>query len=477
MSTIGSMSSSSTSSPRRRPAGRDQRRAGPTRPQNLRCRATTVRIPSTSDGQDARSGPVGAWRAGRGGRYGARRPPHWSPGRRPARAGIPGRRRHPASDLDAGPVPLPAGPAPSVRGHDQSPEARNRWRPRRSTARSWSRRTAPSWPPSSRRWAARPRRGPRRPTSSTRSCSWPASPPAAGGRRRRGGRAAVAGAGAAAARRRRPARRSPSRRSPCPTAPPAATRSRSPSGSCAFDAGDRADAAPAAGRPTPPTRPSRARATTARPATAVAVAGAATATGTGRPQGQGQGQGGQGGQGGQRNGDQGEPGPASRPGRRPRPGRRAGQGGQGAPSRPEEFVGEPVDVEGFLDLRDEGYGFLRVHGYLPSKDDVYVSVKQVRQLSLRKGDHVKGASRPASRNEKNPALLRIDEVNGKDPEPARNRRRFEDLTPLFPDAEARDGAGRRPDEHDGPDHRPDLARSGRASAASSCRRPRPARRR
>src|SRR5207248_9288891 len=56
-----------------------------------------------------------------------------------------------------------------------------------------------------------------------------------------------------------------------------------------------------------------------------------------------------------------------------------------------------------------------------------------RQFGLRKGDYLKGASRPASRNEKNPALLRIDTVNDVDPEQARSRRRFEDLTPLFPD--------------------------------------------
>jgi transcription termination factor Rho len=111
---------------------------------------------------------------------------------------------------------------------------------------------------------------------------------------------------------------------------------------------------------------------------------------------------------------------------------RAGDGqGQGAAA--EEFTGEPVEVEGYLDLRDEGYGFLRVQGYLPSRDDVYVSVKQARQFGLRRGDHLKGASRPALRNEKNPALLRIDAVNGADPDKARNRRRFEDLTPLFPD--------------------------------------------
>jgi transcription termination factor Rho len=98
---------------------------------------------------------------------------------------------------------------------------------------------------------------------------------------------------------------------------------------------------------------------------------------------------------------------------------------------------EPVAVAGYLDLRDEGYGFLRVHGYLPSRDDVYVSVKQSRQYGLRKGDHITGLSRPAGRNEKNPALLRVDTVNGGDPEKARLRPKFEDLTPLFPDEKLR----------------------------------------
>jgi transcription termination factor Rho len=106
--------------------------------------------------------------------------------------------------------------------------------------------------------------------------------------------------------------------------------------------------------------------------------------------------------------------------------------------RPDEpWTGEPVPVGGLLDLRDEGYGFLRTKGYLPSRDDVYVSVKQVRQFGLRKGDEVTGASRPASRNEKNPALLRIDAVNGGAPDAARSRPHFEDLTPLFPDEKLR----------------------------------------
>ena len=114
--------------------------------------------------------------------------------------------------------------------------------------------------------------------------------------------------------------------------------------------------------------------------------------------------------------------------------RRRGRDRERFGDRPDEpWSGEPVEVSGVLDLRDEGYGFIRVNGFLPSRDDVYVSVKQTRQFSLRRGDLITGASRPAARNEKNPALLRIDSVNGGEPEAARDRRRFDELTPLFPD--------------------------------------------
>ncbi len=98
---------------------------------------------------------------------------------------------------------------------------------------------------------------------------------------------------------------------------------------------------------------------------------------------------------------------------------------------------EPVKVSGYLDLRDEGYGFLRVNGYLASRDDAYIPVKLTRQYGLRKGDFVTGLSRPAGRNEKNPAMLEIHSVNGGDPEKARTRPRFEDLTALFPDEKLR----------------------------------------
>ncbi|MEN3316077.1 MAG: transcription termination factor Rho [Acidimicrobiaceae bacterium] len=99
-----------------------------------------------------------------------------------------------------------------------------------------------------------------------------------------------------------------------------------------------------------------------------------------------------------------------------------------------QFSGEPAPAEGLLDLHEKGYGFLRTTGYLASANDVYVSVSQVRRFGLRKGDYVKGASRPAGNNESWPALLRIDTVSGMSPDEARQRPRFEELTPLFPDA-------------------------------------------
>jgi transcription termination factor Rho len=116
--------------------------------------------------------------------------------------------------------------------------------------------------------------------------------------------------------------------------------------------------------------------------------------------------------------------------------RRRGRGGQEQPgeNRPAEYQGEPIPVAGLLDLRPEGYGFLRGDGYLPAQKDVYVSASQVRRFALRKGDSVTGTSRPQASNEKYPALLRVDDINGMTPDEARARPRFEDLTPLFPDS-------------------------------------------
>jgi transcription termination factor Rho len=108
-------------------------------------------------------------------------------------------------------------------------------------------------------------------------------------------------------------------------------------------------------------------------------------------------------------------------------------GGEAQPNADQPYSGELIEVEGLLDLRDDGYGFLRTKGFHPSPNDVYVSINQVRRYHLRKGDMIVGAFRPAASNEKYPALLRVDSVAGIDPEVARLRPRFEDLTPLFPD--------------------------------------------
>ena len=115
--------------------------------------------------------------------------------------------------------------------------------------------------------------------------------------------------------------------------------------------------------------------------------------------------------------------------------RRRGRNDRDRPDEPWE--GDPIAISGYLDLRDDGYGFLRIKGFHPSKEDAYVSVKQVRQFGLRKGDYITGGCRPATRNEKNPAILHIDSVNGQPPESVKQRPKFEDLTPLFPDENLR----------------------------------------
>jgi transcription termination factor Rho len=103
----------------------------------------------------------------------------------------------------------------------------------------------------------------------------------------------------------------------------------------------------------------------------------------------------------------------------------------------ESFQQETTEVSGYLDLRDEGYGFVRVKGYLPSRDDAYISVKLTRQHGLRKGDFITGMARSAGRNEKNPALIEVLSVNGGNPDSGKGRPRFEDLTALFPDEKLR----------------------------------------
>ncbi|HVR32929.1 MAG TPA: transcription termination factor Rho [Acidimicrobiia bacterium] len=117
----------------------------------------------------------------------------------------------------------------------------------------------------------------------------------------------------------------------------------------------------------------------------------------------------------------------------------SGGGGGGGERQYDQNVveGDSEVREGLLDILPEGYGFLRVTGYLPGDKDVYVSASQVRKFGLRKGDQIVGPIRPPRSQEKFPALIRIDSVNGMDVEEARRRPKFEKLTPLFPDERLR----------------------------------------
>jgi transcription termination factor Rho len=87
---------------------------------------------------------------------------------------------------------------------------------------------------------------------------------------------------------------------------------------------------------------------------------------------------------------------------------------------------------GILEVIDEGIGFLRSSRYSPEQDDVYVSQSQIRRFGLRSGDMVVGQVRPPKDTEKYRSLLRIEAVNGMDPEFAKHRFHFERLTPIFP---------------------------------------------
>ena len=88
---------------------------------------------------------------------------------------------------------------------------------------------------------------------------------------------------------------------------------------------------------------------------------------------------------------------------------------------------------GVLEIMGEGYGFLRQNGLRPAAGDVYVSQSQIRRFALRTGDTVSGQVRPPKEGERYFGLVRVEEVNGVDPESARSRPGFDHLTPIFPD--------------------------------------------
>ncbi|MEI2997915.1 MAG: transcription termination factor Rho, partial [Senegalimassilia faecalis] len=92
-----------------------------------------------------------------------------------------------------------------------------------------------------------------------------------------------------------------------------------------------------------------------------------------------------------------------------------------------------IEVEGILDILQDGYGFLRTNGYLPSEQDCYVGLSTIRRNGLRKGDKITGTTRPARPNEKYAAVQKVLTINGVAAEEVGKRVRFGDLTPVYPD--------------------------------------------
>ena len=90
--------------------------------------------------------------------------------------------------------------------------------------------------------------------------------------------------------------------------------------------------------------------------------------------------------------------------------------------------------EGVLEILPDGFGFLRAPdaNYLPGPDDIYISPSQIRRFSLRKGDTISGQIRPPKDSERYFALLKVEKVNHEDPEVAREKILFDNLTPLYP---------------------------------------------
>ncbi len=111
---------------------------------------------------------------------------------------------------------------------------------------------------------------------------------------------------------------------------------------------------------------------------------------------------------------------------------------QPMPQRHEEMISEfdgVVQAEGVLEIMPDGYGFLRSadYNYLNSPDDIYVSQSQIKLFGLKTGDTILGMIRPPKNGEKYFPLVKVDKINGRNPDEVRDRIPFDFLTPLFPD--------------------------------------------
>ncbi len=114
-----------------------------------------------------------------------------------------------------------------------------------------------------------------------------------------------------------------------------------------------------------------------------------------------------------------------------------------SPIRKDELIGRILQVhternsmihaKGILEILPDGWGFLRRSNFSPNAEDIYVSQTQIKRFALKTGDEVAGQVRPPKDSEKYFGLLRVEGVNGVDPDVARNRVSFDDLTPIYPE--------------------------------------------
>src|SRR5690349_2251021 len=121
-----------------------------------------------------------------------------------------------------------------------------------------------------------------------------------------------------------------------------------------------------------------------------------------------------------------------------------GVGNGSSITRKDELVGRilqvrtdrngPIIAKGILEILPDGWGFLRRSNFSPHAEDIYVSQTQIKRFGLKTGDEVAGQVRPPKESEKYFGLLRVEAVNGVDPEVARNRVNFDDLTPIYPNS-------------------------------------------
>ena len=105
------------------------------------------------------------------------------------------------------------------------------------------------------------------------------------------------------------------------------------------------------------------------------------------------------------------------------------------PPATEEVVTTNISSEGVLEIVSDGFGFLRGERMLASPNDVYVSQSQIRRFALRTGDKIIGQVRPPKENERYLSLLRVEFINGIDPETARKRPSADQLVPIFPNVQ------------------------------------------